>query len=175
MRYVALLRGINVGGNNKVEMIKLKQMMASLGFTKIETYLNSGNALFDSDENQATIERLFLEAFETAFGFSVPILIKSQLEIKTIAEAIPNEWLNDKEQKTDVAYLFSDVDDETILDEIPAKKEYVDMIYIKGAVIWHTLKKDYNKSQLNKIISRKIYKMMTVRNVNTARFLAKDT
>ena len=61
------------------------------------------------------------------------------------------------------------------MDEIPAKREYVDFIYVRGAIIWHIMKKNYNKSQINKLVGLKLYKQMTVRNVNTARFLAKDT
>lgn len=174
MRYIVLLRGINVGGKNKVEMVRLKRLLQSLGYTNIGTYLNSGNAMFDSEENQNNIEKILSKAFEEEFGFSTPILIKSKSEITAIADSIPDEWLNDKDQKTDVAYLFADIDYEEVLDEIPVKTEYAEIIYVKGAVIWHIMKKDYSRSQLNKLIGRKIYQQMTVRNVNTARFLAKD-
>ena len=173
MRYIVLLRGINVGGKNRVEMVRLKSLLKTLGYTNIGTYLNSGNAMFDSEDNLKSIEEILSKAFEDEFGFSTPILIKSKAEIKAIADSIPDEWLNDKDQKTDVAYLFADVDNEGVLDEIPLKREFAEVLYVKGAVIWHIMKKDYNKSQLNKLIGRKIYQRMTVRNVNTARYLAK--
>lgn len=83
------------------------------------------------------------------------------------------EWKNDSEQKTDVAYLFSEIDSRKTIDEFPIKKEFIDMKYVKGAIIWNVKRKDYNRSHLNKIISLKQYQLMTIRNVNTARHLAK--
>lgn len=174
MKYIALLRGINVGGHKKVEMKRLKSLLENMGYFNVKTYLNSGNALFETDENleQTKIELSKIMAEE--FGFEIPTLIKSEEEIKKIASIIPNEWQNNSEQKTDVAYLFPEIDSKETVDKIPVKREYVDFIYVKGAIVWHIMKKDYNKSQLNKIVSHKFYKQMTVRNVNTARFLAKE-
>ena len=59
-----------------------------------------------------------------------------------------------------------------IIDELPIKKEFLDIRYVKGAIFWNVKRDDYNKSQLNKIINHKSYKLMTIRNVNTARYLA---
>ena len=173
MKYIALLRGINVGGNRKVEMKRLKSLIENIGYTNVSTYLNSGNALFEAEETQEQIQLDFPKALFNEFGFEIPTLIKSDVEIKNIASVIPEEWQNNLEQKTDVAYLFPEVDSEEIIDRIPVKKEYVDLIYVRGAIVWHLMKKNYNKSQLNKLIGQKLYKEMTVRNVNTARFLAR--
>ena len=90
-----------------------------------------------------------------------------------IAKSIPCDWQNNDAQKTDVAYLFDSIDNENIINELPIKKEYIQLIYVKGALIWNVRREDYNKSHLNKIISHKAYKDMTIRNVNTARYLAK--
>ncbi len=171
MKYIALLRGINVGGNRKVEMKRLKAMLESIGCTNVSTYLNSGNARFESNLDQEEILQAISKAFTDEFGYEIPILIKTQEEIEAIVAAIPEEWQNNKEEKTDVAFLFPEIDSEKTIDELPVKREYVDFIYIKGAIIWHIMKKDYNKSQLNKLVGRKLYQLMTVRNVNTARFL----
>lgn len=172
MKYIALLRGINVGGRRKVEMKKLKNLLESMGYTNVTTYLNSGNVLFESQESQEEILRVVPKALLEEFGLEIPILIKSMEEVVHISSIIPEEWLNNKEQKTDVAYLFPEIDSEKTLDDIPVNKEFVDIIYVKGAIIFHIMKKDYNKSQINKLIATKLYKLMTVRNVNTARYLA---
>ncbi len=55
MRYVLLLRGINVGGRNKIVMAELRQAVADLGYDKVETYINSGNLFFDSTKNRGTL------------------------------------------------------------------------------------------------------------------------
>jgi len=172
MKYIALLRGINVGGHRKVEMKRLKKVLEAMGYSNVSTYLNSGNVLFETQVHQNLIQEDVPKILLQEFGFEIPTLIKSEEEIKSIASVIPHEWQNDQEQKTDVAYLFPEVDSEKTVDEIPAKRAYVDFIYVKGAIIWHVMKEDYNKSQLNKLVGQKLYQKMTVRNVNTARFLA---
>ena len=70
-----------------------------------------------------------------------------------------------------MAYLFGEIDSEEIANILPIKKELVNILYVKGAVIWNVKREDVIKSQLAKIIGYKIYASMTVRNVNTARFL----
>ncbi|USN53100.1 MAG: DUF1697 domain-containing protein [Candidatus Nomurabacteria bacterium] len=173
MRYIALLRGINVGGNNKVEMKRLKELCGSLGYTDVSTYINSGNILFNAKGKSKDIQSALTKALVNEFGFPIPVLIKTQAEVKKIVAAIPQTWQNDHQtQKTDVAFLFPEVDDKKTLDELPMKKEYMDLRYIKGAIVWHVKKENLNKSQLSKVIGSKLYKYMTVRNVNTARYLA---
>lgn len=172
MKYIALIRGINVGGNRKVEMKRLRNLFESLGYENVSTYLNSGNVIFKSDTEREVLQNDIPKKLKKEFGFEIQTLIKKDKEIKNIANVIPKEWLNDSEQKTDVAYLFPEIDSKKTIDELPIKKEFIDIRYVKGAIIWNVKKKEYNKSHLNKIISLKQYQLMTVRNVNTARYLA---
>ncbi len=106
------------------------------------------------------------------FGFHIPLLIKTEQEIKRIADTIPETWQNNSEQKTDVAYLFNEIDSAETVNILPVKKEFINIKYVKGAVIWNVNRENLNRSQLAKIVSHKIYQSMTVRSVNTARFLA---
>lgn len=174
MKYVALLRGINVGGKQKVEMKKLKALFESLGCVNVSTYINSGNVLFESGENRENLSKKFKASLKKEFGFDIPILIKTKQEIKKIADAIPKAWQNNSEQRTDVAYLFKDIDSSEILNILPIRKEFIEIKYVKGAIFWNLERKNLNKSRLNKIISHTSYQSMTVRNVNTARYLAGD-
>ena len=73
-----------------------------------------------------------------------------------------------------MAYLFNEIDSAETLNILPVKKEFIDIKYVKGAIIWNVNRKNLNKSQLSKIVSHKVYQFMTVRNVNTARYLAED-
>ncbi|MBD3346443.1 MAG: DUF1697 domain-containing protein [Chitinivibrionales bacterium] len=172
MKYIALLRGINVGGNRKVEMKRLRHLFESPGYANVATYLNSGNIIFDSNTKQTVLQNDIPKRLKKEFGFEIQTLVKNEKEVKKIADTIPKEWKNDAEQKTDVAYLFPEIDSKQTIDELPVKKEYIDMRYTKGAIIWNVKKIEYNKSHLNKIISLKQYQFMTVRNVNTARYFA---
>jgi uncharacterized protein (DUF1697 family) len=170
MKYIALLRGINVGGNKKVEMKKLKSFFESLGFLNVMTYINSGNVIFEASKNPK--EKKIEAALEKEFGFAIQVLVKTKKEMQKIAAAIPADWHNDITQKTDVAYLFKEAEYKEIIDELPVKKDFIEIHYIPGALFWNVKRKDYNKSHLNKIISNKLYQLMTVRNVNTTRYLA---
>lgn len=172
MKFVALLRGINVGTSVRINMKELKEIFERKGLTAVSTYINSGNILFQSEKNRddlrKQIELFLLEEYKQ----KIKTLVIDEETIVRIANAIPADWTNDDNQKTDVAYLFEEVNNEGIMELLPVKKEYLQLVYVDGALIWNVDRINYNKSQLNKIISNKIYKEMTVRNVNTARYLA---
>jgi uncharacterized protein (DUF1697 family) len=174
MKYIALLRGINVGGNRIVNMKRLKTFFESLGCINVLTYLNSGNVIFESKENQKNISKKAGDGLKKEFDFEIPTLIKTEKEMKNIANSIPKNWLNNSAQRTDVAYLFPDIDSIKIIDELPVKKEFIEVRYIQGAFYWNVKRENVYKSHLAKLISHKLYKSMTIRNVNTARYLAKN-
>lgn len=170
MKYIALLRGINVGGNRKVEMKKLKALFESLGYNNVSTYINSGNVIFEASKRPQ--QKKIGSDLEKEFGFAIQVLLKTEKEMQKIATAIPNDWHNNIAQKTDVAYLFKEVDYKKIIEELPIEKDFIDIRYVPGALFWNVKRKNYNKSHLNKLISHKAYKFMTLRNINTARYLA---
>lgn len=172
MRYIVLLRGINVGGNKKVEMKRLRALAEGLGYTDVSTYINSGNLLFSSGKARDSLEKELGSAMRQEFGFEIGLLVKTEAQVKAITGAIPADWQNDDEARCDVAYLFPEADTKKVIDELPVKREYVDVRYAPGAIVWRVMRKDYDRSYLNKLVGHKLYKFMTVRNVNTARYLA---
>lgn len=174
MKFIALLRGINAGKLRRVEMKKLKALFESLGYSQVSTYINSGNIMFNSNKKIKDIHKNIEINLKKEFGFDIPAIIKTEKEIQKIATAIPKEWQNDSKQRSDVAYLFKEIDSKKTLNDIPIKKEYIDIRYTKGALYWNIDRKNYNKSHLNKLINHKFYQLMTIRNVNTARHLAKS-
>lgn len=89
-RFVALLRGINVGGNKKVSMEKLREMLTELGFTNVKTLLNSGNVVFDSLEiKEEVLIQKIEELFIKTFGFSSKIMIRTLAEIEALIKLDP--------------------------------------------------------------------------------------
>jgi uncharacterized protein (DUF1697 family) len=167
-KYVALLRGINVGGNNKVEMPKLKKVFESLGFENVSTYINSGNVIFETDKKD--LEPQIEKALKKAFEFELRIVVRDAKNIKKLCKEIPKDWLNDTEQRTDVLFLWDEFDTKKSVDLI--KTTGVDTLkYIDGAIVWHVKRKDVAKSGMKKFIGSLIYKNMTARNINTVRKL----
>ena len=169
MVYVALLRGVNVGGNSKVEMPRLKQLFVNLGFENVKTYINSGNVIFASSVTPS-ISRMEA-AIEKEFGFRVPVVVRSLPEIKRLLSGFPETWVNDADMKCDVMFLWPAVDSPAIMERIPYKPEIEDVLYLPGAVIWRIDRDKVNRGAVLKIIGTDVYKQMTVRNPNTVRKL----
>lgn len=172
MKYVALLRGINVGKNNRVDMKSLKSLFEMNGYHNVATYINSGNVVFESDKETQVLVAEIESSLVERTGAKISVLVKPVSELARIAKQIPVNWENDTSQRTDIAYLFDEADTENIINDLPIRKEYLDIRYTAGALIWNVKRENYNKSQLNKIIGHKLYQYMTIRNVNTARYLA---
>ncbi|MHB8792788.1 MAG: DUF1697 domain-containing protein [Thermoleophilia bacterium] len=172
MRYVALLRGINVGKGARVPMKDLKALLEGLGVAEVATYLNSGNAVFSSTMGTSELQRLVEDALMRAFGVQIPTLIKTSAEVISIAESIPGEWESNAGEQTYVAYLFSDVDKPGLVSELPVKMEFLSIYYTPGAIVWNIKRENYNRSHITKIAGHSSYARMTTRNVNTARKLA---
>lgn len=172
MKYAALFRGINVGTTKRIDMKQLKALFEGLGYVHVSTYINSGNVRFESEDSVKDILASIDTCFRTELGYEVPTLVKTLEEMQLIAAEIPAQWQNDTEQRTDVAYLFDEIDIIDIIDKLPFKIDFVDVRYVKGALIWNLSREHYNKSQLNKLIGHSLYKFMTLRNVNTARKMA---
>jgi uncharacterized protein (DUF1697 family) len=167
-----LLRGVNVGKSVQVPMKQLKAILENIGLTNVITYLNSGNVIFDSDKNYIDLKEIVEKELEKVFGEKISVLLKTSYEIISIEETIPKEWNNDDSEVTYVAYLYNEIDKPESIAELPIKKEYINIYYTKGAIVWNIKREYYNRSQITKIVQHKDYQKMTTRNVNTARKLA---
>lgn len=169
-KYIALLRGINVGRNNKVEMPKLKFLFESFGFTNVITYINSGNVIFETDQKDANVLILKIEkALAKTFGFSLRIVLRDAENIQKLCKQIPANWENNADQRTDVLFLWSEVDTKDFIDLIVKNPEVDTLQYVSGVIVWNVKRSNYNKSGMRKFIGTKIYKNMTARNINTLR------
>ncbi len=94
-RYVALLRGINVGGNKKIKMADLREVFESRGFQNVKTLLASGNVLFEASEaDAATLSRRIEDQIEVSFGFSVGVILRAIEQIQQIADSQPFQGIS---------------------------------------------------------------------------------
>ncbi len=167
--FVALLRGINVWGKKKVEMSRLKSCFEEMGYTRVLTYINSGNVIFDSENDDFSKVELTLEQ---EFWFAIPVIFRDAHSIIFLAESIRADWCNDSEYKTDVIFLAPWYEGEESLHRIVYHPEVDHLVYIQWAIVWHLEKRLYSKSKIHDFIGTEIYKNMTARNINTVRKLA---
>ncbi len=171
-QYIALLRGINVGGNNRVEMAKLKKLFEEAGFVNVSTYINSGNVFFETDlKSEETILKKIDKLLTENFSFKIPTLIRSKKNIKKLIKEIPIDWKNDTEQRTDILFLWPDFDNKNSLNLFKPKAGIDNLKYVPGAIVWNIKRGDYKKSAIQNFIGTPLYKNMTARNVNTVRKL----
>ena len=171
-KYVALLRGINVGGNAKVEMVRLRAVFESLGHTNVSTYINSGNVLFESDKKDVLLLTGAIEhALKKEFGFPISTLLRDERTLRKVASAIPPECANGADEKADVLFLWSAFDRKQMLSLLPTNPEVDRVHYVAGSIIWSVDRNNVAKSGMKKFIGTDVYKHMTARNVNTVRKL----
>ena len=171
MRYVALLRGINVGGKNRVPMSELRACFEAAGFREVSTYINSGNVIFSSTKMPIASE--IEQKLTDHFGFNIDTLVLSGMKLTAVVRAIPDKWDNDTEQKSDVGFLFPDIDTPDILEQIGYRPDVESMLYVSGAILMNVTRNNQSKSSLLKLMGTLLYKRMTIRNVITTRKLAK--
>lgn len=173
MKYVALLRGINVGGNNKVDMRQLKAVFEEAGMESVRTYINSGNILFESkSKSKNALADMLEKAIETTFGFNVKVLVRSQDDVKEIVATLPDTWVNDTTMKTDIMFLWDKVASETVLQQITIKPDLDSVKYVNGTILWSVGRENITRSGMLRLIGTELYKHMTIRNCNTVRKIA---
>lgn len=174
MVYVALLRGINVGGKNKIAMPKLKLTFERLGLSDVQTYINSGNIIFRETNSRpfSKLTKLLEDAIEEDFHLTIKVLLRSKENIQKIEKSLPDNWVNDQITKCDVMFLWEDFDSKDIVQKLSIKPEIDEVKYVAGAILWRIEKKNYGKSGMNKIVGTKLYRHMTIRNCNTVRKIA---
>lgn len=171
MVYVALLRGINVGGNHKVEMSRLKAVFESIGYCGITTYINSGNVIFSSDMPESSLAGSIESAIEKEFGFNVPVIVRSKEVLRKTAESINDTWQNNTQMKTDVMFLWGELDSPDILKNIVMRPEVENVVYTPGALIWNVDRVHIANGAEIQLSKSSMYRKMTVRNCNTVRKL----
>lgn len=169
--YIVLIRGINVGGKNKVSMADLKRQLENRGYTDIRTYINSGNVILTSNKSKPEIKSDIESQLPKWFRLNdelIKVLVISKDDISAIVQSKPSDFGEEPlTYHSDVIFLMDDVSADQAF-SIFSPKEGVDQVWKGEAVIYsQRFSAERTKSQLNKIMSSPLYKSMTVRNWNT--------
>ena len=172
MVYVAFLRGVNVVGNSRVEMLRLKKLFESLGFDKVVTYINSGNVVFAAYDGSTSQLRMQIEgAIDDEFGFTIPVVVMGLNKLRYINDSIPISWENNGATKTDVMFLKDNINNSSILNKIGVNPNIETLKYCDGALVWNIDRNNLSKSKVPRLINTELYSQMTIRNINTLRKL----
>lgn len=172
MKYIALLRGINVGGNNKVPMAELRHCFEAAGFSGVSTYINSGNVIFEAAaQDNAQLVEICEAAIETRVGFRVVCAVISVSELRQALDAAP-DWWGKGDAKHNALFAIAPVTAREIMETVgAAKPEYEKVAMYEPVIFWSAPLKTFSRTRYSTIVSTTVYASVTIRNANTARKL----
>jgi uncharacterized protein (DUF1697 family) len=168
-RYLALLRGINVGGNNPVPMADLRDCVEKLGATDVATYIQSGNVLFDGGRTAAAtwIERLE-GALADRFGYDARIALRSHRQLRAVVDGAPAGFGSEPDRyRSDVVFLLGPSTAAQVVDQMRAREGVDTMTAGDGVVYFERLTARASQSYLSKVVGTPVYREMTIRNWRT--------
>jgi uncharacterized protein (DUF1697 family) len=167
-RYVALLRGINVGGRNKVAMADLREAFESYGFESVSTYIQSGNVLFSSDVSRTTLESEIEAALEARFGIPLVVVVRSHREFKAVVDKAPDGFGTKPDTyHSDVIFLKSPLTATQAMTVVDLR-DGVDQAWPGSDVLYFArLSARRTQSRMSKIVGTPEYMLMTIRSWTT--------
>jgi len=167
--YVALLRGINVGGKNLIKMTELAVLFTGLGFTDVRTYIQSGNVIFRADEgDQARLTGLLEAALSQSFSYDSRLVTRSHEEMSDIVAHAPDGFGSDPSTyRYDAIFLKEPLTSAEAMKSMSIK-EGVDQVFAGRGVLYSSrLISRATQSRLSRLIGLPVYQSMTIRNWNT--------
>jgi len=168
VRYVALLRGINVGGKTLIKMADLKTCIEALGLDDVSTFIASGNVLFETGRRDAArLEGEIERAIEKRFALPVKVVLLDRAAYARIVKAIPKAWVGDASLRANVAFVRRGTDAKKVVRELAPDPAIEEVKPVGGAILWATKRDALNRSVMRKLIGGAAYKNLTVRNLNT--------
>lgn len=171
-RYIALLRAINVGGRT-VKMATLRELFESLGFASVETFIASGNVIFDALGSAPTLEKTIETALAGALGFEVTTFVRTPAELATVAARVPfPPAAVAKAKGLYVGFLHTPPTTEAV-DKLLALRSNIDDFQVHGREFYWLANEGMGKSKISNVTLERILGLRTtMRSVTTVRKLA---
>jgi uncharacterized protein (DUF1697 family) len=173
-RYIAFLRAINVGGNNLVKMDLLRQLFESLGFSNVETFIASGNVVFETtSKNARVLAREIENRLREALGFEVATFIRTDTELAAIANYKPfSQSELDGAVALNIAFLADGLDDKAS-HKLMALRTEIDDFHPHGREIYWLCRKQQSGSKVsNAVLEEALGQRSTLRGANTVKKMA---
>ena len=168
-RYALLVRGINVGGKNKVVMAVLRQELTEFGLENVETYINSGNIFFTSTAPKAQLVEKLEAFFEVSYPFIQSFSLLSQEDYEAEVENLPAWWSRDLARK-DVLFYTEGLDVEQVIATVESLELKDEVVHFgKLGIFWGKFSEEsYSKTAYHKyLLKMPFYRNITIRNAKT--------
>jgi|SRR6187200_536478 len=174
-RYLALLRGINVGGKNLIKMADLKACLEGDGLEDVVTYIQSGNVVFGSSRSGLTELTDRIEALlSTTFGYEASVVLRSRSQMRATVDRAPAGFGDDPARyRYDAIFLKAPLTARTAMKSVPTKEGVDRADAGPGVLYFSRLTSRATQSRLSKIVGTPAYRNMTIRNWNTTTKLAR--
>jgi uncharacterized protein (DUF1697 family) len=173
-RYLVLLRGINVGGKNKVPMAQLRTLLEELGYSDVSTYIASGNALLRSDRSAGAIKRAIEDALPRTFRLDselIAVLVLSHAQLRAVVERKPKGFGEEPDRYHSDAIFLIGIDAAEAMAAFDPR-DGVDRVWPGDGVIYsQRLSAERTKGRLNRIMGSPAYRSMTIRSWATTKAL----
>ena len=171
-KYLTLLRGINVGGKNKVPMVELKKAFEEVGFLDVKTYINSGNVVFSYNKtDEVLLQNKCHEIIKNAFQCDIKVMVINAMEFVEALDAAPKWWGIDTESQHFAIYVIAPTSAETIIDSVGETKDFEQVFSYGRTIFWSSPVKTFQETKWAKVSSMDIYNDITIRNAKTTRKL----
>ena len=169
-KFVALLRGINVGGKNSIKMSELRAAFERRGFQNVTTYINSGNVLFKSDLDENATRTSCEDLIAEDFGLTIPVCVISAADLKETLAHAPEWWSKTPDTRHDAFFTLPPMSAEEICAHVGTVKDEYEKVSFYGRIIfWSAPMATFSRTRWSKISKDKtMYNAITVRNANTA-------
>jgi uncharacterized protein (DUF1697 family) len=169
MTFVALLRGINVGGKNPIRMTELKACFERQGFHRVVTYIQSGNVLFESAESSsARLVQQLEDMLCATFDYRACVMLRTRNQLRRVVEGAPKGFGSQPARyRYDVLFLKPPLTASTAIKTVPIKEAVDRADAGPGVLYFSRLISRASESRLSRIASMPIYQSITVRNWNT--------
>tara|TARA_R110002073_G_scaffold53840_4_gene138820 strand:+ start:33489 stop:34010 length:522 start_codon:yes stop_codon:yes gene_type:complete len=165
-KYIVLLRGINVSGKNKLPMQDLRVMLSGLGYQNIETYIQSGNIILESEKEKSILEKEIKEGIKSEFGYDVPVITRT---IEGLKRAIQENPYPTVDEKVIAVIFLSDVVTKTTIE---INKADHDQFTILNDVVYIYCPTGFGRSKLTiNVFEKKLNVIATSRNWRTTKKL----
>jgi uncharacterized protein (DUF1697 family) len=168
MKYVALIRAINVGGRNLMRMSDVRACLEAREFQRVSTYIQSGNILFESDlSNVSTLTAVIETAFSETFDHNAGVFVRSYRQMQKIVADAPSEWKKGATLRRNVAFLRKPLSASKAIAAIEPKPGVDSLKAGDDVVYMSTVMAHLKHSAFPKIVGKPIYRDMTIRNYTT--------
>jgi uncharacterized protein (DUF1697 family) len=167
--YVALLRGINVGGKNPIKMPALKGCFEANGFEDVATYIQSGNVVFRSSRSgSSALARSIEEMLASTFAYPASVVLRSHSQMRAVVAGAPERFGADPARyRYDVIFLKEPLTARSALKDVPTRSGVDDAHAGRGVLYFSRLTSRAAQSRLSRIVTLPIYQNMTIRNWRT--------